>query len=260
MINAREHLLFLSFLIGAMAIASGLYAGTLGHGGGFLAAQASSNTVPPLFWEYLTVLGDERVLLALFLPFAIRYPRVFFAILLAAALAGLISRGIKLWAALPRPASVLPPELITIIGPRVTRHALPSGHTASLFAFAGVLLALAGCRPYRLSILLLAGLAGFSRVAVGAHWPLDVLVGALVGLVAAGMALSLQHFCRWVVGPRLQGTVIAVVILSTLTLPLDGQGYDGSLPVRLAACLWALCGIWLACRQRSGRGILPAAA
>lgn len=258
--NTREHLLQLSLLIGPLAIISALFAGTLGHGGGFLMAQAWSTTLPPLFWECITVLGDERVLFALFLPFAIRYPRVFFAILLSAALAGLLSRGIKLWAALPRPASVLPAELITIIGPRVTRHALPSGHTASLFAFVGVLIGLSGCRRYRVTLLLLAVLAGFSRVAVGAHWPLDVMVGALVGLAAAWLALLLQQHCRWQVGRRQEAMLVTVVVISTLTLPLDGQGYDASLPIRLAIFSWALGGLWLATRQRQSDTIQPAVA
>ena len=260
MSNTRAHLLQLSLLIGPLAIISALFAGTLGHGGGFLVAQAWSNTLPPLFWECVTVLGDERVLFALFLPFAMRYPRAFFAILLSAALAGLLSRGIKLWAALPRPASVLPAELITVIGPRVTRHALPSGHTASLFAFVGVLIGLSGCRRYRVALLLLAVLAGFSRVAVGAHWPLDVMVGALVGLVAAWLALMLQHHCRWQVGPGLQAVLVTMAVVSTLTLPLEGQGYDASLPIRLAVFFWALCGVWLATRQRQDAAIQPAVA
>jgi len=255
MTTIREHLLQLSLLIGPLAIISALFAGTLGHGGGFLVAQAWSNTLPPLFWECVTVLGDERVLFALFLPFAMRYPRAFFAILLSAALAGLLCRGIKLWAALPRPASVLPAELITVIGPRVTRHALPSGHTASLFAFVGILIGLSGCRRYRVALLFLAVLAGFSRVAVGAHWPLDVMAGALVGL-----ALMLQHHCRWQVGRRQEAMLVTVVIISTLTLPLDGQGYDASLPIRLAVFFWALCGVWLATRQRQGAAIQPAVA
>lgn len=258
--NSREHLLQLSLLMGPLAVMSALFAGTLGHGGGFLVAQAWSNTLPPLFWECVTILGDERVLFALFLPFAIRYPRAFFAILLSAALAGLLSRGIKLWAALPRPASVLPAELITVIGPRVTHRALPSGHTASLFAFVGVLIGLSGCRRFRVSLLLLAALAGFSRVAVGAHWPLDVMVGALVGLAAAWLTLLLQQHCRWQVGPRLQVLLMMVVVISTLTLPLDGQGYDASLPIRLAVFFWALGGLWLATRQRQGDAIQTAVA
>lgn len=258
MMPLRELLQRLALWVGFIGVLSATLAGTLGHAGGFVAVQNMTNHLPPMLWECLTVLGDERVLLAIFLPFAMRYPRQLFAILLAAALAGLLARGLKMWAALPRPAAVLPAELITIIGPRVTRHAFPSGHTASLFAFVGVLLGLPAGLRYRYALLLLAALAGLSRVAVGAHWPLDVLAGAMLGLIAAMLALSLQNHCRWEVGPRLQALLLAAVIVSTATLPFDGQGYEASLPLRLAVCLWGLGALAIACRQGAGRRLQTA--
>jgi membrane-associated phospholipid phosphatase len=39
--------------------------------------------------------------------------------------------------------------------------------------------------PLRISVLVLAVLAGLSRISVGAHWPEDVLAGAALGLLIA---------------------------------------------------------------------------
>jgi undecaprenyl-diphosphatase len=68
------------------------------------------------------------------------------------------------------------------------RFSFPSGHTAAAF---GVAVAFGG-EPHGLGplALLLAVGIGLSRVYLGAHYPLDVAVGALLG-VAAGLASRL---------------------------------------------------------------------
>jgi membrane-associated phospholipid phosphatase len=128
------------------------------------------------------------VQLALMLPFCLRYPRVFWALFLGALLAGAISRGFKVAVPLPRPAAVFDAAQITIIGAKLTAHSFPSGHTVSAFSFVVAWLALLGWRA--LPIVVIAALAGFSRIAVGAHWPVDVLAGAMIGLLGAGSACA----------------------------------------------------------------------
>ena len=83
---------------------------------GFIPAQEASKVLPPWLWESLTTLGDGRVQLALMLPFCLRYPRVFWALVVGALLAGAMSRGLKIWVPMPRPAAVLDVSQITIIG------------------------------------------------------------------------------------------------------------------------------------------------
>ena len=59
-------------------------------------------------------------------------------------------------------------------------YAFPSGHTSRAFAFAVVL----GQRfeKWRWHLLGAAILIGFSRIYIGAHYPADVIAGALLGI------------------------------------------------------------------------------
>lgn len=236
---------------------AGLVAGAGWHGG-FLSGQALANHLPPLFWEYVTTLGDERVVLALMLPFALRYPRVFANVVFAALIAGLACRIVKTGLPMPRPAALLDPAQITVIGWRLKGLSFPSGHTASAFAAAVVWLAALGWKR-GWPLLLLAALAGFSRVAVGAHWPVDVLGGALVGTAGAWLALRLAGERSWQFKPRAHLTLLALGCLGVATLPFEGQGYPGSLPWRVVACLWGLGGalaVYWPFLQRGGAAAL----
>lgn len=83
--------------------------------------------------------------------------------------------------------------------------ALPSGHTATVVALAGALAWWAGAIPVRwrrraarLGLLVLALGTGLGRVYAGAHFPLDVLAGAALGLLSVGLARACLG--RWL-GP-----------------------------------------------------------
>ena len=214
----------------------------LGHMGGFFAVQSWTRQLPDQLWEMLTVIGDERLLLALTLPLALRSPRLLLGVVVAAVLAALACRGVKLALALPRPVQVLPLDQMALIGSASHSPALPSGHTAAVFAWAG---ALWFWHSPRLGgwAMALAGLAGVSRIAVGAHWPLDVLVGAALGMAVARFAVPLA--ARWTARASLRtlNLLFLLAALGVLTLPFDAQGYPGSWPLRVLACLWAVWGV-----------------
>lgn len=86
----------------------------------------------------------------------------------------------------PRPYEVIAEA--RLIDQRPTTASFPSGHAAR--AFAG---ALAASRVFPAGQIVwwpLAVAIGISRIYVGAHWPSDVLAGALLGLAVAWFTLG----------------------------------------------------------------------
>jgi membrane-associated phospholipid phosphatase len=110
----------------------------------------------------------------------------------AAALAGvaawLVAAGLKEWVERPRPSLATLDRV-----PRETpdSFAWPSSHAAIAFALATVVLAtVARGRVGRGLVVAAAGLTAVARVNLGAHWALDVLGGAALGILLALVALA----------------------------------------------------------------------
>ena len=95
-----------------------------------------------------------------------------------AALSGaVIAQTFKRFFQRPRPVAVLPELRIRCAIPVCS--SFPSGHTLTAFSVA---MAFGGMQtPWGVALLLLAGGIAASRVHLGAHYPMDVLVGALMG-------------------------------------------------------------------------------
>ena len=67
-------------------------------------------------------------------------------------------------------------------------NSMPSGHTVASFAGLVMLGMLLG-RKIKFFTWTLAIVIGLSRIAIGAHWPTDVLLGAFIGMVCADFVL-----------------------------------------------------------------------
>lgn len=87
---------------------------------------------------------------------------------------------IKLLTDRARPFLVL--ETTRIIGRRESGRSFPSGHTSQIFFMAALLSHLLHpSLPVILGLYAIAMLVGFTRIYVGAHYPRDVMAGALLG-------------------------------------------------------------------------------
>lgn len=110
---------------------------------------------------------------------------------LALGICAATTMGLKAVVRRPRPWVAYNGDLVCL--QHVASHSFPSGHTSFTFA-AATSLALTFPRWYCwLPAYLWAGTVGFSRLYIGAHYPSDVLAGALIGV---GSALLSYHLCR----------------------------------------------------------------
>ena len=155
----------------------------------FLQINHSSHTwVPSTMSALITELGNGAIVGALAVILLIRHPSLAKRVLFATLLTAILMYGAKAFFAAPRPASLLALSEFYIIGDILKKKSFPSGHTTTAFALAGVILLSFQHRLFRLCVLLLAVAAAWSRIAVGAHWPEDVFMGAALGLCIAGLA------------------------------------------------------------------------
>ncbi|WP_342356973.1 phosphatase PAP2 family protein [Clostridium algidicarnis] len=83
-----------------------------------------------------------------------------------------------------RPSSDI--NVINILIAKPLSYSFPSGHTTSSFAVAGVLSK--HFKKYAVGFFALASLIAFSRLYLYVHYPTDVLVGIILGLL-----------CSWVI-------------------------------------------------------------
>lgn len=95
----------------------------------------------------------------------------------------------------PRPLTVLGPGAVTVLGPDRIADSFPSGHATFAFLVAAAL-APGAPRLIQVALWTFAGLAALSRVGVGAHFPADVVAGALIGTLTALMIRAILRLLK----------------------------------------------------------------
>jgi len=117
--------------------------------------------------------------------------------IIALCLVSIIVSIIKFSVAEPRPFVTL--KNVHLLETEIDPFSFPSGHTTNAFALTIVF----GLnrkisifkKPLKLIWFLipLAAIVGFSRIYIGVHYPLDVLVGAIIGIILGLIAIKLGN-------------------------------------------------------------------
>jgi undecaprenyl-diphosphatase len=161
---------------------------------------------PDAFWQNLTQLGDTLVLLCCMAPVLWFRPAWIYGLIAAIPLGSFLSLFFKNTFNAPRPGDVLSLSDFHAIAPVLSGSSFPSGHAITAFAFAAVLWMSLRHEEHgvfkrfsQILALLLAVGIGLSRIAMGVHWPQDVLAGACMGWLAglSGVLLVEKYQAFW---------------------------------------------------------------
>ena len=169
--------------------------------------QSIHNDFLNSFMHFFTFLGDKGfiwIVLTLFLLIVPQTRRIGIYLAVTLAVLTLVNEvGIKSIFQRNRPF-IQQPLLFETIIPRPSGYSFPSSHAASSFASATSIYKFN--KPIGIAAYIIAGIIALSRIYFGVHFPTDIIVGALVGVITA---------------------LIINKLLNSVTKKLSGKGNEG---------------------------------
>jgi len=186
----------------------------------FLGINKVSEYTSQWLWANVTLFGDGLVAAVLLSLWMKRRPDIVWALIIAMLISGIGSQILKQLVEVARPAGVLSPSEFILIGPKFQHHSFPSGHSATIFSLCGVWIMMISKNYIRMLLLIFASLVAISRIAVGIHWPMDILAGSFLGWLTAWAGIILAHRSEWGYSRLAQFIIGGLLIIASLILLL----------------------------------------
>ena len=179
--------------------------------------------------EYnLTQLGDALICLSFLTIFVISAPKMWESLISASLVSAILSYLLKEGFVVPRPAAMFDNNSFVIIGNRLYGGtSLPSGHSITIFTTLTVLFF--AFMPQKLKYKILWGfflvitgfILAFTRVGVGAHYPLDVVTGSVIGYISGltGIFISRKYkIWNWINMKKYYPIIILLLLVCCIAL------------------------------------------
>ncbi len=204
---------------------------------------------PEWVWQALSLSGDALWVAAIASIFLAFKERMVFAFALSAIATTACVQVLKRALDIMRPPSIIEPESINMLGDALSLGAFPSGHAATVFLFAGILTVYVHSKWFITLVWVWATLSALSRVAIGVHWPEDILFGAAIGwFFGVSMLLVDPYIGRMGYGKRI--LLLLVTYLGSQALWLHNPGFPN---VGWLQYSTALIGLWFSTQYCSRR-------
>lgn len=146
----------------------------------FMFLNGSHTPLTDIFWLSFTTLGDGLLICMILGCFLLINPRIAIAGLAVFLLASIVVNLVKYMIPSARPLELM--QIVHVTGPALRWGSFPSGHTAAGLSASLVLMSYAHGYSMKVMVSFIAVLIGLSRIFVGAHFPSDVLWGAICAI------------------------------------------------------------------------------
>lgn len=202
--------------------------------------ESIRNPVFDFIFDTITHLGEETFFLVVAITvFWCINKREGYFILITGLAGTVVNQVAKLFFRIPRPWDLDPDfDIIESARKEATGYSFPSGHTQNI---AGTYGSICACRPKKWKTVLCVSiivLVAFSRMYLGVHTPLDVVVSLLVALVFILVIRPvfkneerMDKFMPWIIGilVLLSTGFLAYVLLVSGDTTLDPHNYQSGL-------------------------------
>ena len=170
----------------------------------------------------LTQIGDASVFLSFLIIFLLYAPKIWEALISASLVSLVFSNVLKNIFDIPRPAQIFDNESFIIVGKTaVGFSSLPSGHSITIFTTLTILLYAFMPKKFTSKflwvffIIILGLIIASSRVGVGAHHPLDVIFGSIIGYISGLIGIFISQKYRiwsWVNNKKFYPIFIVAIL------------------------------------------------
>ena len=182
---------------------------------------------PSLIYN-ITQIGDALIFLSFLSLFIYYAPKIWESLISSLIVSVLFSTTLKEFFKIPRPAAAFDNSTFVIIGKTLSGYSsLPSGHSITVFTI--ITLLLFAFMPEKwnykviwcLLLIFIGVLIAFTRVGVGAHYPLDVVIGSIVGYISgvSGILINERYkFSSWISDIKYYPIFIFILLVCSIIL------------------------------------------
>lgn len=213
-----------------LAMAAVLYS-VQGYHAGFHSINDLGPLLPSELWQMTTYFGDTATALCLMLFFARRNPSALWIIFIAAIVGLLVTHSMKASFGMMRPPAVLDDSEFNVIGKAFNKGSFPSGHSFSIFVFVTTLFYFSKQVGTRIVLVVFGVIVAASRIIVGAHWPIDTLVGSALGILITLSAIYIAKRSLGGLSILVHFIIVSLLLTATVMLFTHDGGYPSAGPL-----------------------------
>lgn len=200
----------------------------------FVILNSWASPATAALWANLTNLGDGLLAICIGVAIFSRLPKSLAAMFASVIIVGIVIQlakygfnyipGLDAYGA--RPVGRLGLEAVNVIGPKVEYYSFPSGHTAAVATLATIIFLKIPSTTFKLLFMPLAIIVGLSRCVVGAHWPLDLAGGAMLGIIGGLVGVFLVDRVFIEPGYKRRIAIYLLSIVCCIALYSNDKGFD----------------------------------